>query len=177
MTMGNRIAIMNQGVLQQVDTPQKLYDQPANTFVATFIGSPAMNILSGSLVGRDGAFRFTAEAIDLPVVHPPRGEPAGGLLLGIRPEAFERWPRTGAAPITGPVILIEPHGPDLFVTIDAGSQRVTARLDPAASVRPGEVIGLAPAGEPYHWFRAADGSRVEDAPAPAPRPPLAARLA
>jgi multiple sugar transport system ATP-binding protein len=177
MTMGNRIAIMNQGVLQQVDTPQKLYDQPANTFVATFIGSPAMNILSGSLVGRDGAFRFTAEAIDLPVVHPPRGEPAGGMLLGIRPEAFERWPRTGAAPITGPVILIEPHGPDLFVTIDAGSQRVTARLDPAASVRPGEVIGLAPAGEPYHWFRAADGSRVEDAPAPAPRPPLAARLA
>jgi hypothetical protein len=57
------------------------------------------------------------------------------------------------------------------------AQRVTARLDPAASVRPGEVIGLAPAGEPYHWFRAADGSRVEDAPAPAPRPPLAARLA
>jgi multiple sugar transport system ATP-binding protein len=167
MTMGTRIAVMKDGVLQQVDTPQHIYDRPANTFVASFIGSPAMNLLRGDLVPGPGGARFAAAAIDIPVARPPLGSLPAPAVLGIRPEAFHRWPQAAPAPIAGPVVLVEPHGPDLYVTVDAAGQQVTARLDPAVDVRPGEVLGLVPAGDAFHWFDAETGRRLDAEPVPA----------
>ncbi len=167
MTMGTRIAVMNEGLLQQVDTPRGIYERPANTFVATFIGSPSMNLLRGELIpGPDGG-RFTAPAIDIPVNRLPAVTLPAPVVLGIRPEAFHRWPQALPAPISGPAILVEPHGPDLYVTLDAGGQNVTARLDPAADVHPGDILGLVPTGEALHWFDAETGQRLAAEPAPA----------
>ncbi len=159
MTMGTRIAVMQDGILHQVDTPQRIYEAPANTFVASFIGSPSMNLLHGELRGHASAPEFIAPGITIPVP-PAAATLPSPLILGIRPEAFHRQPSPHGAPISGTVTLVEPHGPDLYVTIDAGGQLVTARLDPATHARPGDPIGLTPHTEALHWFDPATGTRL-----------------
>jgi len=164
MTMGTRIAVMRDGVLQQVDTPQRLYDAPANTFVATFIGSPAMNLLDGEVVRVGESLCFHNREVTLPLP-PAAAALAGGpgpVTLGIRPEQFERVPAaTPEGGISGEVSLVEPHGSDLFVTVATGCGPVTARLDPGHAVRPGEVLHLAPQLARVHLFEAAGGARLD----------------
>jgi len=170
MTMGTRIAVMRDGVLQQVAEPQRLYDEPANTFVASFIGSPAMNLLRGELLAEGGSLRFRAPSIDIALPAPPAAISAGPVILGIRPEGFERQPVPAPGPISGTVILVEPHGPDLYVTVDASGQSVTARLDPACAVHPGDHITLAPAGRTLHYFDNETGRRLGGTPSERPVP-------
>jgi multiple sugar transport system ATP-binding protein len=105
MTMGDRVAVMKKGVLQQVDTPQALYDRPANLFVAGFIGSPAMNLVEASLAQTDGRvvarFGSTELAIDDAFIetHPEiRGYEGGRVVLGIRPETIEHERFAGLDP-------------------------------------------------------------------------------
>ena len=87
MTLGQRVAVMRDGRIQQVDAPQTLYDEPANVFVAAFIGSPAMNLVEATLSGDSVTFGdFT---IPLDRERRPRGVDDGAVVLGIRPEAFE----------------------------------------------------------------------------------------
>src|SRR5487761_1899808 len=120
MTMGTRIAVMKEGVLQQIDTPRRLYDMPNNTFVATFIGSPSMNLIEGNLqrVGEGVTFSGGGITLDLGPAMAARAGGAGSAILGIRPEQFERKPVASAAgAISGEVQLIEPMGSDLFVTV------------------------------------------------------------
>jgi multiple sugar transport system ATP-binding protein len=115
MTMGDRVAVMKKGVLQQVDTPQALYDRPANLFVAGFIGSPAMNLVEASLAQTDGRvvarFGSTELAIDDAFVetHPEiRGYEGGRVVLGIRPETIEHERFAG----------LDPDGRRLNATVD-----------------------------------------------------------
>uniref|UniRef100_UPI002ADE5680 ABC transporter ATP-binding protein n=1 Tax=Tepidiforma sp. TaxID=2682230 RepID=UPI002ADE5680 len=174
MTMGSRIAVMREGVLQQVVPPQALYDSPANTFVASFIGSPPMNLIPGELLRDGSAATFRAEGVELPlpVLQPAPGP--GPVILGLRPESFRRTPAPSPAPVTGTVTLIEPHGADLYVTANVGGTPVTARLDPDLDVRPGAVIGLVPELSAVHLFDARDGQRIPARPvAPVPTPTLA----
>src|SRR5207342_308499 len=87
MTLGERVAVLNRGVIQQVDTPGELYSRPTNTFVATFISSPAMNFLRGRLSG--GAVEFASYRLELPDrVLDGLGRTEGEVLLGLRPEHF-----------------------------------------------------------------------------------------
>ena len=109
MTMGDRVAVMRDGRLQQVDIPQVLYDRPANAFVAGFIGSPAMNLLRGRLTGADGATcgarrgRAPVAALAGRSVAGPGGLLRPGSRVGIRPEDIEdaslSRPRTGLSPV------------------------------------------------------------------------------
>jgi multiple sugar transport system ATP-binding protein len=115
MTMGDRVAVMKRGVLQQVDTPQALYDRPANLFVAGFIGSPAMNLVEASLARTDGRvvarFGSTELAMDDAFVesHPEiRGYEGGRVVLGIRPETIEHERFAG----------LDPDGRRLNATVD-----------------------------------------------------------
>jgi multiple sugar transport system ATP-binding protein len=115
MTMGDRVAVMKRGVLQQVDTPQALYDRPANLFVAGFIGSPAMNLVEASLARADGRvvarFGSTELAMDDAFVesHPEiRGYEGGRVVLGIRPETIEHERFAG----------LDPDGRRLNATVD-----------------------------------------------------------
>jgi multiple sugar transport system ATP-binding protein len=133
MTMGDRVAVMRRGVLQQFDVPQRLYEQPANLFVASFIGSPAMNVLEGTLERAGDTLRCRVGTAVLPL--PPEAESAQPELapnvgkpiaVGIRPEAFdERGGGAGdGARLRGRVQAVEALGPEQLVHIEVDAKPV-----------------------------------------------------
>ncbi|MFZ4510244.1 MAG: ABC transporter ATP-binding protein [Candidatus Nanopelagicales bacterium] len=150
MTMGHRVAILNDGVLQQVDTPREVYDNPVNAFVATFIGSPSMNLLPARLV--DG--RAFAGAHEFEV--PRAASTSAAVLIGIRPEHLE----PASTGITLTVSLVEELGADTYVygtyaDGDGAQVEVTARVsNPPA---PGSPLTLRPTR--YQVFESTGGQR------------------
>jgi len=151
MTLGSRIAVMKGGVVQQLGTPSEIYNRPANTYVATFIGSPTMNLLRG---GAQGAGEFGIGGAALALAAPPH---AAELLLGVRPEHLVLQ---DDAPWRGQVSVVEPTGPDTYVVVDTAAGNVTLRTDAQARVRPGERVGLAVSPAHAHWFDARTQERV-----------------
>ncbi len=172
MTMGHRVAVMKDGVLQQCDTPQQVYDRPANRFVAGFIGSPPMNLIPARIVsgpmnmvgGDTGALTITAGSMSAPVnrldAHLLRA--GSDVVMGIRPEHFDSVPTSfGTGGLDGVVRVVEPLGSDQFVTIEIGEgERVTARLRPNISIRIGDQIGLTSSLGGVHVFDPSDGNRI-----------------
>ena len=181
MTLGQRVAVMRDGRIQQVDTPQELYARPANLFVAAFIGSPAMNLVEGEIDG--GQLRFGGYTIPVPATG---ATPAGQVIAGIRPEAFEdaafadpSLPRMGVK-----VEVVEELGADTHVLFSVAAPRVevsevhaaageddaalvvegslfTARVDPGTSAKPGEPLQLAVDPSRFHYFDSETGLRFE----------------
>ncbi|HEU0114611.1 MAG TPA: ATP-binding cassette domain-containing protein, partial [Thermomicrobiales bacterium] len=140
MTMGHRIVVMRNGVIQQVGRPQAVYDHPANTFVAAFLGSPRINLHAGALeAAGDGlAIRLADGAIPLPdrlaALARQRGG-AGAVALGVRPEDIAVLLDGGDVPagivaLPATAALVEPVGSDLFVNANAGGVGWTARAAP-----------------------------------------------
>ncbi|MBT9510920.1 MAG: ABC transporter ATP-binding protein, partial [Acidovorax sp.] len=142
MTLGSRIAVMKGGVVQQLGTPDEIYNHPANTYVATFIGSPTMNLLRGTATG--GQFGIQGAALDLA---PPSG--ANEVLLGVRPEHLVMQDN---AAWRGKVSVVEPTGPDTYVMVDTAAGTVTLRTDAQTRVQPGDLVGLSLAPAHAHWF-------------------------
>ncbi|APW39885.1 sugar ABC transporter [Rhodoferax koreense] len=154
MTLGSRIAVMKGGVLQQLGTPDDIYRRPANTYVATFIGSPTMNLIAGH-AGRESARgQFDIEGGSLALACP---SPAEGTLMGLRPEHITFGDNTGWR---GQVSLVEPTGADTFVVVQTGAGNVTVRTSPETRVRPGDHVGLAVQAENVSWFDAQSGARL-----------------
>ncbi|MGE0228102.1 MAG: ABC transporter ATP-binding protein [Dehalococcoidia bacterium] len=164
MTMGTRIAVMNRGVLQQVDTPQALYEAPANTFVATFIGSPSMNLLPGAITLDAAAEAAThaSAAGHVPLAELGDGVLGGQAVLGIRPEHFERRPVPAGTPgaLAGLVEHVETMGSDQYVTLKNEAQSLTVRLDPACKIALGDPIAVRPAPGRACLFDAVSGERI-----------------
>jgi multiple sugar transport system ATP-binding protein len=162
MTMGDRVAVLKDGVLQQCDTPRVLYDRPANAFVAGFIGSPAMNLVEGRVV--DGAVRVGSVAI--PVA---RGEVAGSVevTVGFRPESLEL---VGADESFAAVVaVVEELGSDAYVYASfAGHESaaiteghdIVVRVDPRQVPRPGDTVRLRVRAGELHLFDTATGTRL-----------------
>ncbi len=150
MTLGSRIAVMKGGVLQQLGTPDDIYRRPANTYVATFIGSPTMNLIDGH--GAEGSFAIVDA--QLPLTAPVHG---AKLQLGLRPEHIAL---DDASSWRGQVLVVEPTGADTYVVVQTAAGRVTVRTLPQLSVRPGDNVGLAVRGEHASWFDAQSGERV-----------------
>jgi multiple sugar transport system ATP-binding protein len=121
MTLGQRVAVMREGKLQQVDAPQRLYESPANTFVAAFIGSPSMNLVEARLSG--DTISFGGFTIPLDRERRPRFAEDGRVIVGIRPEAFEdaNFASGGLPQIEVPVDVVEELGSDshIFFPIEA----------------------------------------------------------
>jgi multiple sugar transport system ATP-binding protein len=150
MTMGDRVAVMRSGVLQQVDHPQHLYDHPDNLFVAAFIGSPAMNLYDASMTEDAGAIRLGSQELPLPVecrdAHPGLARYAGKkIILGLRPEHLPAANgATSGPPLVGSVDLVEALGSELVVhfTLDARRVRAegTASADEEAVTESGEGV-------------------------------------
>jgi multiple sugar transport system ATP-binding protein len=181
MTLGDRVAVMRKGVLQQVDKPQVLYDHPVNLFVAGFIGSPAMNLLEGTVAEDDGTLSFTLgrQRLTVPaelLARRPalRSYVGRRVIVGIRPEDIEdaalvRDNAPGAR-LSSTVDLVESMGSEVLVhfTIDApmADTEHTRELaedageDPAALNRPGETVVVARFGP---RTRAAEGQPMEAA--------------
>ncbi|MBB3945376.1 multiple sugar transport system ATP-binding protein [Rhizobium skierniewicense] len=141
MTMASRIAVMKDGILQQFGTPEEIYDRPANVFVATFMGSPAMNLLPATVVEGEGGLQLRLEGtgVTLPVPVPALST-GQQVLLGLRPEWLSLVTDAGntLARIDMEVDVIEPTGPDVFVALRAGEQEIMARLPTGTPVRTGQ---------------------------------------
>jgi multiple sugar transport system ATP-binding protein len=151
MTMGTRIAVLNAGVLQQIDSPQNLYDYPSNVFVAGFIGSPAMNFFEASLVDRDGKvavdtqdFLLTIPDDRQDVYRPHLGE---DVIFGIRPEDIHdpdyAPPGIKESLVDANVTVTEQMGNEVVVYLETGNQEFLGRFDPRTSVRVGQNITAA----------------------------------
>jgi multiple sugar transport system ATP-binding protein len=159
MTLGHRVAVLKDGRLQQCDTPRALFDRPVNTFVAGFVGSPAMNLCRVPL-GDDGSITFGGRTIELPAgARSANGRP--GVIVGVRPEALE----LGADGLPATVEAIEELGSDAFLFCGAeladGHARLTARVDARHAPERGSRVHLRPSAEHEpHLFDAATGDRL-----------------
>ena len=167
MTMGSRIAVMSEGVLQQIGTPQDVYRRPANVFVATFLGSPPMNLIDGALESTPGGWRFRGENIDVPlstdVLSPPELEheieARGDVRFGLRPEHFRIAAPGEEGGIAGSVRFLEPVGSDLYLTVEAGGTSLQVRTDPDSPLQAGDNVSLLFDPSRVHLF-GADGHNL-----------------
>jgi multiple sugar transport system ATP-binding protein len=146
MTMGTRIAVMNEGRLQQVGTPQELYDRPINRFVAGFIGSPAMNFATVEITAGDGAVSLKGSNITVPV--PPQfrdslGTAGRELIVGFRPEHLVLGPVTGAtATVNAKAEVVEYLGNEELIHASGAGRDIVALVDSSYRVRPGDMLEL-----------------------------------
>ena len=142
MTMATRIAVMKDGLLQQVDSPQNLYDYPTNVFVGGFIGSPAMNFFNATLDRGDGGLVVNADAfkVNIPKDHQDTYKDLIGkrVIFGIRPEDIHdpdyQPPGITPATIDAKISVVEPMGNELILYLDAGEHSFVGRVDPRSSV-------------------------------------------
>jgi multiple sugar transport system ATP-binding protein len=165
MTMGQRIAVLNQGELQQVGAPQEVYDRPANRFVAEFIGSPAMNFLEGEPQQVDGRVGVRAGeaffALSPSVWAALQTAGSKRLVVGIRPEHLVLAATQGeGAALEGHVDLVESLGSELHVTVALAGGSVVAKAPADAPVRPDQTVRLAVEPERLHLFDAETGQRI-----------------
>ena len=181
MTMGDRIVVLDAGQVQQVDTPMGLYERPRNLFVATFIGSPSMNLLNGTVtVDSSGNATFGAATGDLELhlgPHPSAGAAAGRpVVLGLRPEQLSLANTEAARPHDVPTVAllplqldgVEPLGNEILLHGRIATHELTARVAPmAVPPRPGESVTLAVDSAGAHIFDATSGERIVDARPPA----------
>jgi multiple sugar transport system ATP-binding protein len=160
MSMADTIAVMNGGRVEQIGSPQEIYDRPASMFVADFIGSPSMNFLKfeSGLASGDLTVNFHETSIDVPQVREER--PVGPLVLGVRPEHI-RFSDT--APVRGRVFGAEYLGTTQIVTIDTPYGRVAARLPSTLHVAIGEAVGLNFRSERLALFDATSGAAIRTA--------------
>jgi multiple sugar transport system ATP-binding protein len=160
MSMGDRIAIMNGGCVEQIGSPQEVYDRPASLFVADFIGSPPMNFLhfEGSLQPGEVAVSFHGTRVAVPEIRESRA--AAQLVLGVRPEHIRF---SDSAEMRGSVFGAEYLGTTQIVTVDTGHGRVAARLPSSTAVRIGETVGLVFRSERLSLFDAQSGAAIRTA--------------
>jgi sn-glycerol 3-phosphate transport system ATP-binding protein len=158
MTLGQRLIVMNGGVAEQIATPLEVYHKPATVFVAGFIGSPAMNLLSGS-IGEDG--RSVALEGGARLAIGLSAKPGRRVVFGIRPEDLGG----GAAgqPVDLAVDLVEPLGADTLIhgRIGGAGTDVTARLGGTIKAATGQRLPLALPPDKIHLFDAESGKRLE----------------
>jgi multiple sugar transport system ATP-binding protein len=184
MTLGQRVAVMREGRVQQLDTPQALYRHPANLFVAAFIGSPSMNLVEARLDG--DAVAFDGHRFPLDRLHRPRGMHNSRVILGMRPEDFGRATgATGLPQIEAEVSVVESLGSDTHVIFPIEAPRLniaelgeahatdddqllaetrtqfTARIDGHVHVQPGERLRLSIDPSRFHFFDVDTGDALQ----------------
>ena len=174
LTMGDRIAVLKDGLLQQVGTPDEMYRSPANAFVAGFIGSPAMNLGKWKIQGEDAVYGNAKIRLPRDIISKITPEDAGTLVLGFRPESVElaATPTESSVPLE--VTFVEHLGSDAFVYgkiagsqnetekfgSGDGSDQLTVRIEPFRVPATGDVINVAPATDRLHLFSSSTGKRL-----------------
>jgi multiple sugar transport system ATP-binding protein len=196
MTLGQRVAVINEGRVLQCDTPQRLYDRPANVFVAAFIGTPAMNLVEASVDGDQVAFGGFRVRLD--ERRRPQGAPKK-VILGIRPEAFEEAGFSGTSstfrvtpavveelgsdaqvffPVDAPQVSAEilEKEPDETALLPESKALFAARVGPSTDARVGVPFELSVDSSRLHFFDPASGARIPveaESAEPAPAEELA----
>ena len=146
MTMADKIVVLRAGRVEQIGSPLELYDRPANKFVGSFIGSPSMNFIDGS-IQQDGTFR-TSDGIAIRLANGPTG-PARPVTLGMRPEHIVIDP---TSQMQAEVVVVEPTGSETFVVAKLGSQEITCVLKDRSNFEAGERIPLSFTTASPHFF-------------------------
>jgi multiple sugar transport system ATP-binding protein len=159
MTMGDRVAVLKDGLLQQVDTPLNLYDRPANLFVASFIGSPAMNLLQAT--PDQGGARIGDYVV--PIDRTAAARSSGEITVGVRPESWRLVPDgEGGLPVT--VSVIEELGADAYMygtsDVEGTPRDVIVRLEGRRAVEKGATVHVTTDPERVHVFDTATGARL-----------------
>ena len=162
MTMGDRIVVMKDGIIQQVDTPQNLYDMPCNMFVAGFIGSPQMNFLDGTLVKEGDLYGVDLGGDTIPL---PKEKTADGKLdayvgkkikMGIRPEDIDDEPEFMAkhtdCQLEAQVDVSEMMGAEIYLYLEYKGNKMTARVAPTSKARNGDTVRVAFDPHKVHLF-------------------------
>ena len=166
MTMGDRVALMKDGILQQVDTPLALYDDPANLFVAGFIGSPAMNLLEGQLT--ESGATIGGQPITLPITAQDRAGHTGSVTIGIRPEDLRISDDGQGLPVK--VLVTEELGADAYMygcaettdaaTTLAGGPDVIVRVGARHQLQKGSTVRVTADPKDIHVFDTETGERI-----------------
>ncbi|MCI0890652.1 MAG: TOBE domain-containing protein, partial [Chloroflexi bacterium] len=159
-----RLAVLNEGRLQQVGKPQEVYDRPENLFVAEFIGSPAMNLLEAEAAQVDGKAGVRAAGIEvtLPDALAKQLEASGAksLVMGVRPEHLDLSVQEPAATFKGKVDLVESLGSEQHVTVTIEGTSLIARLAASEKIEHGTTFQLAVAHQHVQLFNAATKERI-----------------
>jgi multiple sugar transport system ATP-binding protein len=169
MTMGERIAILKDGVLQQVDHPRDVYDRPANVFVASFIGSPAMNFFQAELASQGDGLVARSDGVEMQLSAAQAQALAKlttpNVTIGVRPEHMvvgEASAKADHCVLATIVDTVESLGAEQQVTFSNGETSIQARLDPSPALHEGEQVLLMFACDRLHFFDPETGLRIED---------------
>ena len=164
MTLGQRIVVLDGGVIQQIDTPMNLYDRPANLFVAGFLGSPAMNFLRGTLRFDNGWQLAMPQGVLALGELPQAGEldtwRDREVVLGLRPEHLLLADDAAGAVLSAQLEVIEPVGNEAFLNLRFGAQALVARTSSRALPEPGSTLHFRFDTAQVHCFEAAQGRRI-----------------
>jgi multiple sugar transport system ATP-binding protein len=155
MTMADRIVVMRDGVVEQSGLPLELYDRPANLFVAGFIGSPSMNMLSGTIRINGKPSVVTEDGVSLPLMSAPSGSDGRACIYGIRPEHL-----TLGGDLNAEVSVTEPTGSETQVFAKLGNQRIVGVFRERVLAKPGERLPISPNLEAVHLFDPESGARL-----------------
>jgi multiple sugar transport system ATP-binding protein len=157
MTMADKIVVMHGGRVEQIGAPLELYDRPANQFVAGFLGSPAMNFISGTVRAKNGPRLELADGTSFPISRAPANSDGARVVFGIRPEDI----KIGMQGAPAKLIVVEPTGSETLLAIDFGGQELTCLLRERANYQPGQDIGLSFASKAIHFFDTESGQRID----------------
>jgi multiple sugar transport system ATP-binding protein len=165
MTMGTRIAVMSEGILQQVGPPQELYDRPVNRFVAGFIGSPAMNFVEATVAGTGEQATLETAGLKVPVPRHLReaiGPTIGHkLIVGFRPDHLELGPAgADVATIDGKADVVEYLGAQELLHVSAADKDIVAIVDASHEVKPGDELKLWVPLDKVHVFDPESGASI-----------------
>lgn len=165
MTLGQRIVVFDRGAIQQIDTPMQLYERPANLFVAGFLGSPAMNLLRGTLHVNDGiALATTHGTIRLGTA--PQAAALDSwhdreVIVGLRPEDLRPLASDDVfATLEARLEVLEPVGNEVFLNLRHGDRALVARTPPGIACALGETVRLGITAQHLHFFDPRDGARI-----------------
>ena len=155
--MGDKIVVMNGGRVEQVGPPLELYDRPANTFVATFLGSPAMNLLAGRIEGEHSPQLSLPDGFAAAIGDGGLAFAGRDVIFGIRPEHVRVDQARGLPCI---VSLVEPTGSETHIVAHAGQTEIIAVLRERLEIREGETIRLSLDARQAHFFETSSGDRL-----------------
>ena len=158
MTMADKIVVMHDGIVEQVGAPLDLYDNPANLFVAGFIGSPAMNMIKGRLDPANPSAFIASDGTALPVARVPESGKGRDLIYGLRPEYMALDPNG----LPAEVVVIEPTGYETQMIVRFGGTDVTCVFRERVTAKPGEKIHISIDAGHIHLFDVETGRRLTD---------------
>jgi multiple sugar transport system ATP-binding protein len=159
MTMADRIVVMHDGIVEQIGTPLELFDRPGNLFVAQFIGSPAMNVMPGTLRVEGGRTWVEAHGHRWPAPPQPQGHDGQSVQYGVRPGDLALTASSDGIPAQ--VVVVEPTGAETELLVQVGDTQLVIVLHGRTQVQPDETVRLEVDAPKAHVFDSATGRRLD----------------